>query len=118
MELKDYVQSVLQQVGEGIAACNGEKGRGDSIVANPALKSAQFFEGEMYAIDSQKRYIKVINIDFEVFITATSNSEADGRIGISVFGAGGSLKSEQSTTNKVKFSIPVLFPSAETGKQQ
>ena len=116
MELKDYVQNVLQQIGEGIAECNGEKGNGNSIIVNPALKNAQFFEGEMYAIDSQKCYTKVIKIDFEVFITATSNSETDGRIGISVLGAGGSLRSEQSTTNKVKFSIPVLFPSAEMGK--
>ena len=113
MELKAYIQNVLQQIGEGITECNGREEDKVSIVVNPALKNAQFFEGEQYAIDLQGYRIKVTNVDFEVYVMVATNSEADGRIGISVLGAGGSLKSEQSTHNKVKFSIPVLFPSAE-----
>lgn len=113
MELKEYIQNVIKQIGEAINENNGGRGINNAVLVNPALIDAQFFEGEQYAIDHQKRRIRITNVEFEVFLTTSNNVETGGRIGITVLGANGSQKSERNSSNKVKFTIPVLFPSAQ-----
>ena len=51
------------------------------------------------------------DVDFDVTLSATSKSEKGGKLGISVIGVGASSGDESSATNRVKFTLPVLFPS-------
>jgi len=111
MELKEYIQNVIKQISEAITENNGKRGTNNTVLVNPALSDAQFFEGEQYAIDPQKHRIRITNVEFEVSLAISNNIKTGGRIGVTVLGANGSQKNEQNSSNKVKFTIPVLFPS-------
>ena len=113
MELKEYVQNVIEQISEAITENNGQRGTDNAVLVNPALSNAQFFEGEQYAIDSQNRRIKITNVEFEISLVGSKEIETGGRIGIKLVGFDGTQKNEQNSSNKVRFTLPVLFPSVQ-----
>jgi hypothetical protein len=57
---------------------------------------------------------KTSTIEFELSVMVEESSAAQGKIGIKAglfnVGAGGDLKNSNNSINKIKFSIPVLFP--------
>ena len=105
MELKEYIQDVIKQISEAITESNDENCINKTVLVNPALSSAQFFEGEQYAIDPQRRRVRITNVEFEIFLAISNNVETGGRIGVTVLGANGSQKNEQNSSNKVKFTM-------------
>jgi hypothetical protein len=60
-------------------------------------------------------------VEFDVAVTESSASEASGEGGLEILsiaklGAKGTTKIEQSAVNRIKFSVPILFPAEVTHK--
>ncbi len=57
---------------------------------------------------------KTSTIEFDLSVTVQETSGAQGKIGVQTgffnAGVGGDLKNSNSSINRIKFSIPILFP--------
>lgn len=125
MELKEYVKEVISQISDAIIEINSDLGDNNITVSkpivNPSFCEIQEFKGHLLCVLSKTQYqsgnsritsmCKISDIDFDVTLNASSKSEKGGKIGISVIGVGASGADESSSTNRVKFTLPVLFPS-------
>lgn len=125
MDLKDYVKEVISQISEAVVEINTELGDSNITVSkpivNPSFREIQDFKGHLLCVLSKTEYnsgtskitsmCKITDVDFDVTLSATSKSEKGGKLGISVIGVGASSGDESSATNRVKFTLPVLFPS-------
>jgi hypothetical protein len=112
MKLRDSIADALMEVHYGIQNAierrdkEGILGRVSPVFSDPSNPS----------IDWTKLVEKV---EFDVAVTESSSSEAGGEGGLEIFslakiGAKGSTKIEQSAANRIRFSVPVLFPAQVT----
>lgn len=120
MDLKDFVKSVVVDIVNGIKEANNALKDSDAIV-NPSNVLPFNDSGNLYGhILSEKiksRERPVHKIDFDVAVTASEGKETKGGIAIAIasIGIGTSGKSDttQSTTSRIKFSIPIAFPESD-----
>lgn len=120
MELKDFIKSVLFDVTEAVKECQEELKNG--AIISPSNRSA---EEKVRAVSGD---LKISYIDFEVAVSASSenlnNGEKTGGVEVSgsVIGVrfggkfGGKSVSEENkqvneNVSKIKFSIPVIYPT-------
>ncbi|MGM9843622.1 MAG: hypothetical protein ACI30S_05300 [Muribaculaceae bacterium] len=116
MDLKQYIHEVISQIAAATNEING--GESDTrLIINPTLKEMRNIEGTKYAIYKEPGSFsldcatQLIDVEFDVAITSENNSEAGGKLGISVFGLGAYSGENNTVANHVKFTLPVLFPS-------
>ena len=111
MELKDFVAETLKQIVEGITIAQTDVG-GKGATVNPIGIIA--LDGGLSIVTESKRYT-VQMVDFDISLVEIESGQT--RAGIGVFfgnvGAGTQAKVEagSSATNRVKFSIPMMFPT-------
>jgi len=109
MELKDFIETALTQLIEGVnSASKFAKSNGAEI--NPAS-----LKGELNGGYNANR--KVADIKFDIAIAV---SEGTGtKAGISVLGgainlgAGGESKAENSVVSRIQFTVPIALPKQE-----
>jgi hypothetical protein len=117
MELKEFVAETLKQIVEGLVVAQEHvKDKGATI--NPQdLTSTSGFPRYYTCGDGTN----VQMIEFDVSLIATEGKEAGGHIGVffGSLGAGarGKSETENSATNRVKFSVPIILPSNSQSKQ-
>ncbi len=115
MELKIFVAETLKQIVEGIVTAQQDL-KERNVMVNPTATSKGADGVFRTASDSQVDGQKTVQmVEFEVVLGQTEGIEAGGRIGVffSSVGVGAQEKSEtgSSAVNKIKFSIPIVFPS-------
>ncbi|MDE6410633.1 MAG: hypothetical protein K2K81_10395 [Muribaculaceae bacterium] len=134
MDLKDYVKEVISQISEAVTEINGNVSDNyvtvQRAIVNPSFGEIQDFKGHLLCILSKTEYssgnskitsmCKITEVDFDVTLSASSKSDKGGKIDLKVLGGGITNGDESSTTNRVKFTLPVLFPSVlkEVSKYQ
>lgn len=105
MELKDFVNSTLIEILEGLAKARSSSpersgiGRsGRSKIENVPAGFMQDHNGALYTV-----------VEFDVAVTATT--KADGSAGIDVWSLkiGGAAGHENQTVSRVRFAIPMKF---------
>lgn len=123
MDLKDYVKEVITQISEAVSEINNSVDDPKQItlkspIVNPSFSDIQDYQGNLLCVlernnvnISPKTFVKITNVDFDVTLTASSKSEKGSKIDLKVLGGGAAKDDEASTTNHVKFTLPVLFPS-------
>lgn len=103
MELHDFVKETLVQIIRGIT----EAQKDDIIQSNDAAVVP-------HGVSSSDKKSANREIQFDVVITAQTGSSAKAGLGIFVGGLGvgtqGKLDANDTLENRVKFSVPVLFP--------
>ncbi len=111
MKLKDFISETLKEIIDGVSDAQkyySEKGG----LINPVLD----FTGADKAVVYYARDTQQIPqfIDFDVAITASEESGTKGGIGVWVGPVGAGIKGKSDTsntsTNRIKFSIPVILP--------
>jgi len=112
IELRDFVAESLKQVIDGVVAAQEyAKDKGASI--NPwGLKHGLQSRQLEVARDSVYTEIPQI-IEFDIAITASEGGEAKATLGIFAvvgLGAQATTQDNNTTANRIKFSVPVLFP--------
>lgn len=112
MELKDFIKNVLADITEAIQ--ESQDGKSCSAIVSPMNVGNG---GDFILTPSGK--LMVNKIDFEVTVSAemgkSINGEAKGMINVlsAAIGSkvGASSTGRDENTTKIKFSIPVIYPS-------
>lgn len=118
MELREFVSNVISDVTGAIQDC--QNGNGTSAVISPL----NINQGD-FIVTPQCRYT-VSHIDFEVCVSAETGNTTDGETrGVitvlsAVIGAkvGTSFTGKDENITKVRFSIPLVYPSVPVGEHK
>jgi hypothetical protein len=110
MELKDFISEILKQTVEGVVSAQlAVKDKGAKVVPGEITTNA----GLLYTTGNRSANVQMI--EFDILLTKSHNNEAKAGIGVffGSIGVGGQGKTEAGTnaSNRVKFSVPVVFPS-------
>ena len=116
MELKDFVETSLQQICDGIKAAQ-DKIEGGAI--NPSgfnpVYSTETGAACNLVYDNQNRKITLESVEFDVAVTVTEGKETKGGIGVFAgavsLGSQGKSDSANKSLSRLKFSVPIIFPS-------
>lgn len=111
MKLRDFVAETLVEIQQGVAKAidrrdqEGLAGRISPVFSDPT--------------DPVLDWTKLVEkVEFDVAVTEARAGEATGEGGLEVLsvrvGAKGAVKQEHSTVNRIRFSVPVLFPAQIT----
>lgn len=127
MELKDFIKGVIFDITNAIEECQKELKNG-TIVSPTNSKAVE-------AIRSKRGDLKISYIDFEVAVSATTETGSNGEVktGIEVSGTvlgfniggklGGNVSNEENkqvneNLSKIKFSIPIVYPTVTVNERQ
>lgn len=122
MDLKDFVRESLVQIATGISEAN-EALAGTTAVVNPFNVQAYSTEAKAYgrlndAFNAKDALVELV--DFDVAVTTESGTQTGGGIKISVasigIGAEGKSTGAQSRESRIRFKIPMVYPSTKAGK--
>lgn len=111
MDLKDFVSETIVQISQGLIEAQ-EKAKDLGTVINPPLftKPDDIIVKDNYGNTDQAAQF----IDFDICLTVenANNSEAKGKISIFSCSLGGGESSSVNigNMNRIKFTIPVVFP--------
>ena len=112
MELKDFIKETLIQIVQGIGEAQEELKDTDCAINPRDIKSEDYTT----VILKNKRHV-VQDVDFNIALTNTSNSEDKAGIGgmLGSFGLGGNktLSDGNTSNTNISFSVPVVFPSVD-----
>ena len=121
MELKDFIKSSLCQIAEAILEANEELGGTDAVV-NPTRMQTHTNNSQAYGRtvkDEDDTYLSktriVEKVEFDVSVTTDAETQANGGVKISIasvsFKAGGQSNDKAGSESRIKFAIPMVFPS-------
>ena len=112
MQLKDFIKETLIQIVQGIGEAQEELKDTDCAINPRDIKSEDYTT----VILKNKRHV-VQDVDFNIALTNTSNSEDKAGIGVMLgsFGLGGNktLSDGNTSNTNISFSVPVVFPSVD-----
>ena len=115
MDLKDFIKNTITSISEAILESQSELSE-KGVMVNPE-KVEIGKNGEKLLRSDGWRYVQ--NLDFDILVAAEEGEGAKGGAGLKVAGVisiGGDLNesSKQQQANKIKFTLPVAFPTSET----
>lgn len=106
MDLKTFVSTTITQICEGVKVAIDEAAKSGAKV-NPG--HSQYFEKQQ-SVSTANGIFKVREIEFDVAIAAEEGTQSGGTFSLKVLGVSGESRQGTSTTNRVKFSVPVVLP--------
>ena len=118
MELKDFVRETLVQISTGISEAS-EALRETNAHINPKNIYVNADNRQNYGrLVYNKTYNPVVElVEFDVAVHACEGTEANGKFGISIgsigLGVGGKTQESNRSESRIKFKVPVTFPSNE-----
>ncbi|MDX5362717.1 MAG: hypothetical protein LPJ91_00985 [Pseudazoarcus pumilus] len=116
MELKDFVRESLVQISMGISEAS-EALKTTNAHINPKNIYVNADNRQNYGrLHHDKTYYPVVElVEFDVAVHASEGTETNGKIGISIgsigLGAGGKSQESNKSESRIKFRVPVTFPS-------
>lgn len=115
MNLKDFIKNTISSISEAILESQEELSE-KRVIVNPE-KVEIGKNGEKLLRSDGWRYIQ--NLDFDILVAAEEGEGAKGGASLKVAGIisiGGDLNetSKQQNSNKIRFTIPVAFPTNKT----
>ncbi|WP_133249162.1 trypco2 family protein [Abyssibacter profundi] len=122
MDLKDFVKDSLAQIAEGIIEANESLAHTDAII-NPTAITVNSESSQAYArtrpqARSDDRTRVVEKVDFDIAVTVHESEKTNAGIRVSVvsigLGAGGESSALSGSNSRIKFTVPMVFPSKRT----
>lgn len=103
MELKTFVSETIKEIMEGVADAQKHIIEGVPKTDSGVIQiGSQSFE----------------SIEFDVSVTSSDTQGTEGKAGVSIkivdFGVKGNTLNQNSTTNRIRFKVPVIFPEKST----
>lgn len=112
MELKDFIKSTILQLAQSVEELNNEMP--SKLIVNPVSRTSV---GKNPHINIKGNHYNVLEIDFDLTLTAESSAGSQGKIGVmaAVLNAGGSAEEEKTdkAENRIRFTLPVVLPAQE-----
>jgi hypothetical protein len=108
MDIKDFVESTLVQIVNGVNNANEKLKDTGAIISSKNVRP--FGNDTTYNTDT----CNLVNlIEFDIAVTVNEKDTANGGIGLKIAGLsiGGGVQNENAnqSVNKIKFSIPLTF---------
>jgi hypothetical protein len=122
MELKTYISETLKQIIDGVKTAQDYAKDNNSVISGTKLTilNHQSLSTLVYWDTSDQSPIQ--NIEFDVEVTTIENNEISGGMGIFVgpvtAGVKGGTKGQNSSTNHLRFSIPLKLPQQIQEKEK
>jgi hypothetical protein len=122
MDLKEFIRESLVQIANGIIEANKALA-GTSAVVNPYnvqaySKGAKAYGRVNAAFEEKDSLVELVK--FDVAVTTEAGTQTGGGIKISIasigVGAEGKSTGSQSNESRIKFNIPMVYPSTKAGK--
>lgn len=114
MELKEFIKGVVADVTNAIKECQEELDNG--AIVSPTNRESND------TIDTDNGKLQISEIEFEVSVSASSSNESGGKINVLSAIINGGVNCENNNSNenvsKVKFSIPVIYPTCEVKERK
>ena len=112
MDLKDFIQTAVTQIVEGVVAAQTAAAV-HRVVVNPAVEPTPRGNAGGHAPDGSR----VSNISFDVAVTGVAGSPAQGSGKLQVAGtwstrAGAETNVSGEHCTRLQFSLPIAFPEA------
>ena len=117
MNLSRFVSLAITEIAKGIEQAKSELGGADVLI-NPITNDKGFVSTD------QKNWCRAVQmVEFDLSVTASTESSDDvgGKISIvNLFSIGGKTVEAKSNleTSRIKFSVPVSFPTNTEGRTQ
>jgi hypothetical protein len=115
MELQTFIEESLNQIIAG-AAKAGKTAKQHGASINPRQEKWHYGEG-LYFDKATGSVLS--NVEFDIAVTATDGTKSKGGIGVAiasvVLGSQGESSKSNQQMSRIKFSIPIVFPSTEEG---
>jgi hypothetical protein len=109
MDLKDFIQSAVSQIVEGMVAAQAAAAVHGATL-NPALEGGG--KGNASAAGHAATAGRVSNIAFDVAVTAIDSAGAGGGATLHVAGGGADLHAKGEQFTRLQFSLPITLPEA------
>lgn len=115
MELKDYIKNTIISISDAIVESQLQLDQSGVIVNPEKVEIGK--SGEKSLRSDGWRYVQ--NLDFEILVGVEEDEGIKGSAGLKVQGflsIGGDKNesSKEQKSNKLRFTIPVAFPTTET----
>jgi hypothetical protein len=112
MDLKDFIQTAVTQIVEGVVAAQAAAAA-HRVAVNPAIDASPRGNGVGQTADGSR----VSNISFDVAVTGVEGSVAQGSGKLQVAGtwsarAGAETNASGEHCTRLQFSLPIAFPEA------
>ena len=107
MQIQTFLKTVIAEICNGIRESQAEV---DGAVVNPL--GVQSYN-DLLKAGGKSRNVQLIEFDLAVTVNSTEKSETGGGVMMAPLFWGGreTSSADSSTTTRVKFSVPVAFPS-------
>lgn len=108
MDVESFVATTLVQIAKSIQTANDQiKDTGCTVGAPSRVSIKDTIPGGMVQ-DGNGKLLSLI--DFDIAVTATSETEASGKIKVPLLEAGGGGSAGNSNVSRVKFTLPLQLP--------
>jgi len=111
MDLKDFIQSAVSQIVEGMVAAQAAAAAHGATL-NPAVDLVG--KGNPSAAAQTAGGARLSNIAFDVAVTAVESAGAEGGTKLRVAGAGSGPHAKDDQVTRVQFSLPIALPQARS----
>lgn len=111
MDLKDFIQSAVSQIVEGVVAAQAAAALHGATL-NPAADSAG--KGTPSAAGPGAAAGRVSSIAFDVAVTAVASAAGEGGAQLRVAGAGADAPANGEPVTRLQFSLPIALPQARS----
>jgi len=112
VELREFIAQTLLQIVNGVSDAQGADTGGE---INPRIWSARKDDAAKLKILESNGGNWIHLVDFDVAITVVEGTSTQGGLGLVVgpvaLGTKGQSKDENSSISRIKFQVPVSFPS-------
>ncbi len=114
MDLKDFIQTAVTQIVEGVVAAQAAAAA-DRVAVNPAIDPSG--KGSASPYSQTAAGARVSNISFDVAVTGVEGSAEEGSGKLQVAGtwsarAGAETHATGEHCTRLQFSLPIAFPEA------
>ena len=125
MELKDFISSTIEEIARGILTASDQLKDTNAIVSPHNFKinshDSQAFGRTKNPdivdhVDGNTRVVQKVDFDIAVTVDEADKANAGAKISVLSIGLGAGVETESKTgtNSRIKFAVPVVFPSNET----
>jgi hypothetical protein len=124
VELKDFISSTTEEISRGILAA-GENLKDTNAVVSPEDFRINSNDSQAFGrtknqsipdhLEKGTRVVQKVDFDIAVTVDETDKANAGAKISVLSIGLGANVEtsSKTGTNSRIRFSVPVVFPSNE-----
>ena len=110
MNLREFIREALVEIITGVAEARTEVAKHGALVASDTVHRG--YKEVKITVDDQDRTVSVV--EFDIALANADSKDTKGGIGVFLgsvgLGSQGASHDETSSSSRIKFAVPVVFP--------